>query len=240
MIRIEKLSIKHGKTKAVNQLNMTIKHKEKISIIGRSGCGKTSILHALAGLIAPSSGRILIHNDHVTGIRNKTSIILQNSGLFPWKTVESNVMLGVINEEIPKDEKMNKVTAALAELDILDQKDKFLNKLSGGQRQRVAIARALVQSPDLLLMDEPSGALDMINKEKFQNSLHDLYLRRDVTAIIVTHDIEEAVFLGQKIFVMDDGQVIAEVINPFYGKENVRESIEFYKLCLKVRQVMKA
>lgn len=239
MIKIENVSIEHGKTKAVNQMNLTIRHNEKISIVGRSGCGKTSILHALAGLTAPSSGRILIHNDPVRGIRKDTSIILQNSGLFPWKTVISNVMLGIINEDIRKDEKMSKVMAILFELDILDQRDKFLHKLSGGQRQRVAIARALVQSPDLLLMDEPSGALDMINKEKFQDSLHDLYLQRDVTSVIVTHDIEEAVFLGQKIFVMDDGKVIAEVVNPFYGKKNVRESIEFYKLCLKVRQVMK-
>ena len=239
MIRIENLTIKHGKTKAVNQLNLTIHHKEKISIVGRSGCGKTSLLHALAGLISPSTGRILIHNNPVRGISKDTSIILQNSGLFPWKTVESNVMLGVINESIGKDEKLTKVTAVLSELDILDQKEKFLHKLSGGQRQRVAIARALVQSPDLLLMDEPSGSLDMISKEKFQDGLHDLYLRRDITAIIVTHDIEEAVFLGQKIFIMDNGQVIDEVVNPFYGEENVRESIEFYKLCLKVRQVMK-
>ncbi len=239
MIKIENLSIKHGKTEAVNQLNMTIRHKEKISIVGRSGCGKTSILHALAGLTVPSSGRLLIHNEQVRGIRKETSIILQNSGLFPWKTVASNVMLAIINEDIRKDEKMSKVMAVLFELDILDQRDKFLHKLSGGQRQRVAIARALVQSPDLLLMDEPSGALDMINKEKFQDSLHDLYRQRDVTAIIVTHDIEEAVFLGQKIFIMDEGQVIAEVVNPFYGEKNVRESIEFYKLCLKVRQVMK-
>jgi len=248
MIKIDNLKITYGETTAVNQINAVIQRQEKISIVGRSGSGKTSVLHALAGLITPSSGKISIRNNtrnstqnsDVNGIREDTAIILQKGGLFPWKNVEANVMLGMINEEISKEDKAKNVDGVLRELDIADQSEKYLHELSGGQRQRVAIARALVQSPDLLLMDEPTASLDMITKEKFQDSLVGLYNRHDITAVIVTHDIEEAVYLGQKILVMSEGRITAEIVNPYYGNPNIRESIEFYELCLKIRQVMKA
>lgn len=239
MIKTKKLVVAYGDTIAVKQLNIEIGQGEKVSVVGKSGCGKTSLLHALAGLIKAKDGYIQIFNEEVNGIRTGTAIILQKDGLFPWKNVKDNVLLALINSDMDEAKKNKLLEELLSELNISDQKHKYLKELSGGQRQRVAIARALIQSPDLLLMDEPSGSLDMINKEAFQDSLHQLYQKHDMTSIIVTHDIEEAVFLGERIIVLEEGLVVAEIRNPLYGKDDVRNSIEFYELCLKVRQVIK-
>jgi len=239
MIETNKLTIKYKEKVAVWQLSIEIKQGEKVSVVGQSGCGKTSFLHALAGILVPSAGDITIFGEKIKGIRKGTGIILQKDGLFPWKKVEANIALGIIHESLTKKEKHMRVSDILQELGMLEQKDKFLHELSGGQRQRVAIARSLIQKPDLLLMDEPTGSLDMITKERFQESLHELYRKHDVTTVIVTHDIEEAVYLGQRILVMEDGEVIQEILNPLFGLTEARNSIEFYELCLKVRQVMK-
>lgn len=239
MIETHDLTIKYNETLAIDGINIHIEQGEKISVIGQSGCGKTTFLHALAGILFPTNGSVTVFDETNQGIRNGTAIILQKDGLFPWKKVGGNVYLGIINDLITKEAKWNKVEQLLEELGILDQKEKFLCELSGGQRQRVAIARALIQNPDLLLMDEPSASLDMITKEKFQDSLHELYEKHGITAVMVTHDIEEAVYLGQRILVMDCGKIVEEVINPFFGKKGIRDSIDFYELCLKIRQVMK-
>lgn len=238
MIKTKDLCVSYGNTLAVNKLNISIKKGEKVSVVGKSGCGKTSLLHVLAGLVEPSSGEVTISSKKALD-RDQTAIILQKDGLFPWKNVEDNMLLGIINSKENKVTKDQKVRTILSELGILEYKHKYLKELSGGQRQRVAIGRALIQSPDLLLMDEPTGSLDMITKEEFQDSLHDLFDHHSMTSIIVTHDIEEAIYLGEKILIMDQGELIGTINNPLYGQENRRNSIEFYELCLKVRQVMK-
>jgi len=240
MIETTGLAVRYGKTLAVNQVNTQITSGEKISIVGRSGCGKTSYLHAIAGLLKVWEGEIRIKHEPVYGIRDDVAIILQKDGLFPWKTVSENIHLALSNAAMMTDGKTQLVQGVLKDLEIEDVSDKYLHEISGGQRQRAAIARALVQQPSVLLMDEPTGSLDMITKEKFQDSLHQLYQHLDMTAVIVTHDIEEAVFLGQRILVMEDGRIVSEIENPYYGQAHIRESMDFYKLCLKVRLVMKA
>ena len=240
MIETTGLTIRYGKVQAVKHVNTRFDYGEKISIVGRSGCGKTSYLHAVAGLLKISEGEIKIKNEPVQAIRDDVAIILQRDGLFPWKTVSENIHLALSNAALKPNDKTILVRKFLNDLEIEDVKDKYLHEISGGQRQRAAIARALIQQPAVLLMDEPTGSLDMITKEKFQDSLHELYQHLDVTAIIVTHDIQEAVFLGQRILVMNEGQIIQDIENPIYGQANVRESIDFYELCLKVRLVMKA
>ncbi len=239
MIETTGLTVRYGNILAVNQVNTQIISGEKVSIVGRSGCGKTSYLHAVAGLLEAWEGDIRIKQEPVLGIRDDVAIILQKDGLFPWKTVSENIHLALSNAAMMKDDKMQLVRGFLEDLEIEDLSDKYLHEISGGQRQRAAIARALVQQPAVLLMDEPTGSLDMITKEKFQDSLHKLYQHLDMTAVIVTHDIEEAVFLGQRILVMDDGRIISDIENPHYGQAHIRESMDFYKLCLKVRLVMK-
>lgn len=239
MIRTRNLTVTYGDKVALSDISLHIRRGEKVSLIGKSGCGKTTLLHGIAGLLKPFEGSITINDKIIDGIRESTAIILQKDGLFPWKKVEANVLLSLINEPITLFDKKDRVHQLLKELEIYEYRDKYLHELSGGQRQRVAIARALIQKPDLLLMDEPTGALDMITKEKFQDSLHELYEEYAMTTLLVTHDIEEAVYLGQRILIMVDGKIVNEVNNPHYGKKDIRESLAFYELCLHVRQVMK-
>lgn len=240
MIKCSDLTIRYGDTVAVDQLNMSINAGEAIALVGESGCGKTSLLHTIAGLLKPFEGGVTIYNQPIKDRRKGTAIILQNDGLFPWKNVYDNVAIGLLSRRMEKSAVDNKVMRVLEELGIEAYKDDYLKDISGGQRQRVAIARALVQGPDLLLMDEPTGALDMVTKEKFQESLHELYQRHPMTSLLVTHDIEEAVYLGMKVIVMQKGQIKAVIDNPYYGMQGLRDDLRFYELCLKVRQVMKS
>jgi len=238
MIRTQNLTIRYGDTLAVDQLNISIKEGEKVSVVGPSGCGKTSLLHGLAGLIIPSEGRITIYNDPVMGIRDNTAMILQDDGLFPWKTVYGNVAVAMGSGKVEGDGEQ--IQPLLEELGIDELRNRYLHELSGGQRQRVAIARALVRQPDLLLMDEPTGALDMMTKERFQEMMLHLYEGHAMTAVMVTHDIEEAVYMGQRIIVMEDSKIKGIIDNPDWAKEGIRDDLSFYKRCLEVRQVMKA
>lgn len=238
MIKVDNLTVRYGETEAVKKLNLTIGHGEKVSIVGRSGCGKTSFLHAVGALIESYEGSISINSNMGSGSKDDIAIVLQKDGLFPWKTVAENVELALINQDFLSEEKKKRVDSALEELGVFDQKDKYLHEISGGQRQRAAIARALVIRPKVLLMDEPTGSLDMITKETFQDRLHQLYEDHDMTTVLVTHDIEEAVYLGQRILVMDQGEIVAQIDNGLYDQNQVRDSIDFYEMCLKVRKVM--
>lgn len=239
MIEIQNMTFCYERDAVLSDINLKIREGEKISVIGLSGCGKTTLLHVIAGILRPSNGSVTFKELEVRDICKTAAIILQKDGLFPWKRVEDNVLLGLINTPLSPEQRKLKVSQVLQELDMKSFHDKYLHELSGGQRQRVAIARALVQQPELLLMDEPTGALDMITKEKFQDSLHGLYDRYAMTTVLVTHDIEEAVYLGQRILVMEGGKILHEIHNPYYGEKELRKRIEFYELCLKVRQVMK-
>lgn len=240
MIECSELSISYGETIAVDQFNMVIQKGEAVTVVGESGCGKTSLLHAIAGLLQPSRGSVRVGGTTMEKMRPGTAIILQQDGLFPWKNVRDNVALALLHKGFQLKACYEQVDSVLDELGILHLKEMYLNQMSGGQRQRVAIARALIQGPDVLLMDEPTGSLDMISKERFQDTIHSLYERHEMTSVTVTHDIEEAAYLGMKIIVMKDGHILEVVTNPIYGEEVIREDLRFYELCLKIRQVMKS
>lgn len=240
MIECSDLSIRYGETIAVDQLNMVIEKGEAVTVVGESGCGKTSLLHAVAGILQPWAGEVQVAGKSVEQMRHGTAIILQQDGLFPWKNIRDNVGIALRHQGVQLKDSYEQVDLILDELGILHLREMYLNEVSGGQRQRVAIARALIQGPDVLLMDEPTGSLDMISKERFQDTLHSLYACHEMTSITVTHDIEEAVYLGMKIVVMKDGHILEVVTNPYYGEDGIREDLRFYELCLKVRQVMKA
>ncbi len=173
----------------------------------------------------------------MTDIRKETAIILQDDGLFPWKTVYDNVALPMQIENLKPNLIEDTVVDLLKRLDIGCHMDKFPpHTLSGGEKKRVAIARALAKSPNLLLMDEPTGSLDMITKEQFQDQILNIYKSQKLTMMLVTHDIEEAAFLGEKIIVMNEGSVSAVLDNPTFLKDDIRHQIEFYELCLKIRK----
>ncbi len=240
MIKVNNLSVSYTdeekKLFALQNINLTIEKNSTCAVIGPSGCGKTTLIYALAGLLEKDNGSIEIFGKKQNGIRKKTGLILQNYGLLPWKTVQQNIALGLkVRDENPKIIK-EKVNAILNKLDIKGLEEKYPSQLSGGQKQRVAIGRSLALSSDLLLMDEPSSSLDEISREKLQNLILKLHKENPLTLVIVTHNIAEAVFLGQKIVVMKDSGIKDILDNPYFGDESLRYKMDFYKICLEVRK----
>jgi len=240
VIKVNNLSVSYTdeekKLFALQNINLTIEKNSTCAVIGPSGCGKTTLIYALAGLLEKDNGSIEIFGKKQNGIRKKTGLILQNYGLLPWKTVQQNIALGLkVRDENPKIIK-EKVNAILNKLDIKGLEEKYPSQLSGGQKQRVAIGRSLALSSDLLLMDEPSSSLDEISREKLQNLILKLHKENPLTLVIVTHNIAEAVFLGQKIVVMKDSGIKDILDNPYFGDESLRYKMDFYKICLEVRK----
>lgn len=235
MIEVESINVSYGLEKALENVSLNIGKNTTCAVIGASGCGKTTLLYALAGIIKPASGMIVIGGEKLNGIRESTSLILQDYGLLPWKNVWDNVAFPLKSRGFKKDELQVKVTSTLKNLGILEHAKKLPGELSGGQKQRVAIGRALALEPDLLLMDEASSALDAMTKEHIQNLILNIYKEKQITLVLVTHNIEEAVFLGQKIVVMGNGKIKHTMINPYFGMDDLRNNLEFYKICLQVR-----
>jgi NitT/TauT family transport system ATP-binding protein len=238
MIEISNLQVSYGNVRALDGISMKVERNATCAIIGPSGCGKTTLLYTLAGLIRPEEGTIYIGGEELSGIRRSTGIILQDYGLFPWKNVWNNVALGLQVRGETKEKISETVSNILAVLGIGHLSCKYPAELSGGEKQRVAIGRTLAMKPDLLLMDEPSSALDAITKEHIQDLILKLYKSSPLTMVIVTHSIEEAVFLGQKIIVMGKAKIKHVLENPYFGDEELRSRMEYYKICLEVRKWM--
>ena len=218
MIAIEDLSFAYkGRMPLFGKLDLFIAKGESWTVIGPSGCGKSTLLYLLAGLKKPSGGCIRIDGMPVSRPRPLTGLVLQDHGLLPWATVRENVRLGLTIREFygpdgrhsPAGSMENvatadrRVDAWLDRLGIADLSQHYPGQLSRGQRQRTAIARTLVLGPDLLLMDEPFSALDAPIRIDLQQEMKKLHRESPLTSVVVTHDIEEAVFLGEKILVFD-------------------------------------
>ena len=238
MIKVNNLNFAYQKEKVIKNINFEIKKGESLAVIGPSGCGKTTLLYLLAGLKEIKKGEIKINSKEIKGVRNNTAVILQDYGLFPWKTVYQNLALGLKIREFNKDMIKKTVNAALKRLDIFDLKKDYPADLSGGEKQRVAVGRSLVIKPDLLLMDEPFSALDALTREKMQNLILEIHKRDNFSFVIVTHDIAEAAFLGHKIAVMKEGKIIEVLKNSHFGEKNLREKEEFFELQKKLRKLM--
>jgi NitT/TauT family transport system ATP-binding protein len=215
---------------------------ETWAILGPSGCGKTTLLYLLAGLRQPASGQILIEGEILTRPRPRSGLILQDYGLLPWSTVRENVELGLRvrkfygedGRHTPVDFRPgNDVPYWLKRLGIDEVADKYPSQISGGQRQRAAIARTLALEPDLLLMDEPFSSLDAITRGDLQNLTLSLCTEQNLTLVIVTHAIEEAVALGKKILLLgnapNQGARIFE--NPSAGQNDYRSNPAYHELC---------
>ncbi|EQB88655.1 hypothetical protein M918_23750 [Clostridium sp. BL8] len=207
MIHIKNLCLNYDDKSALDNICFNIEKNSTCAIIGPSGCGKTSLLYILAGLIRESCGEVLIEGKTLQGYRKATGVILQDLGLLPWKTVWHNIALGLKSRDIDKNIIDEKVKDILKELNLTEHINKYPHELSGGEKQRVAIGRTLVLNPDLLLCDEATSALDEITKEQLQNLILELYKNHPMTLVLVTHSIEEAVFLGQNIVVMEKGRI---------------------------------
>jgi len=220
---------------AVEDINLEITSGDMVSIVGQSGCGKTTLLLMIAGLEQISSGTILFENKRLTKPDRRIGLVLQDYGLFPWKTVRQNIELGV---RIRK-EKINKsaVESMLEELGIGDKAELFPQQLSGGQKQRVALARALILNPELLLLDEPFAALDTLTREKLQDLTSAICRRRKLSMILVTHNIPEAVMLGKKVLVMggQPGRIYTILDNDNAGLSGYRNSDQFNLISREIR-----
>ena len=205
------------------------------AVIGPSGCGKTSLLFLLAGLLEPTAGRVRVAD------RSRTGVILQHYGLLPWKSVAANIGLGLRLQGADRERTRARVDELLVEMDLAAFADHFPGQLSGGMQQRVALARALATEPRLLLMDEPLSALDALTRERLQHTILDVWQRHRVTMVLITHSIEEAVFLGQTVVVLTDrpARVAAVVDNPGAGRSDYRQSETFFHQCRQLRALIR-
>ncbi len=238
MIELNGITKSYQEEIALKEIDLKLEERKTCAIIGPSGCGKTTLLYILAALIKPTAGTVKIDGQLQEEIREDVGVILQDYGLLPWKRVWENVALGLLTRNKSKDEIEEEVNSMLKGLKIAKFKDKYPAELSGGQKQRVAIGRTLAINPNILLMDEPSSSLDAITKEHLQNLLLEIYKKKQITMALVTHDIQEAVFLGQKIIIMDQAEIKDEIDNPYFGDENLRDKVEYYQLCSKIRRII--
>jgi nitrate/nitrite transport system ATP-binding protein len=198
-----------GKFVAVKDINLEIERGQIVSIIGHSGCGKSTILNAVAGMLFPTKGTVVLNNKNIKGPGPDRGIVFQNYSLLPWLTVYENIFQAVdaALAEKTKAEKIALVEKYLKMVNLWEHKEKYPKQISGGMKQRVAIARAFAIDPDVLLLDEPFGALDALTKGSLHIELLKMWnlTHRSKTIIMVTHDIEEAVFLSDRIVVMNNG-----------------------------------
>ncbi|MGE5591983.1 MAG: ABC transporter ATP-binding protein [Bacillota bacterium] len=244
MVEVENLGLTyHGQTGAVAALtgvSFSLAPGQSCAVIGPSGCGKSTLLYVLAGLLAPGQGRVRVAGEEVRPRRPETALVLQDFGLLPWKTVWHNAALGLEIRRLPRAEQVNRVEEALRRVGLWEARHRFPSQLSGGQRQRVAIARSLCLQPDLLLMDEPFSALDALTREDLQDLLLTAWRTYNPTLVLVTHSIEEAVFLGQRVLVLSPhpGRVVAEIANPEAGDPAYRRHPDFYAQCTHVRDAL--
>ncbi|MDD5806640.1 MAG: ABC transporter ATP-binding protein [Eggerthellales bacterium] len=230
-----------GTTVALATMSLKVAPGESLAILGPSGCGKSTSLLLASGLRTPSEGKVLIDGEQVTGPRLATALILQDFGLMPWKTVEQNAGLGLEVRKVPKTQRVQRVRDALEQVGLEDFATAYPAELSGGMRQRLAMARALTCDIDLLLMDEPLSALDALLREEMQNMLKDTWRKAGYAQVLVTHSIEEAVYLGQRVVVMSPrpGKIIFELDNAGMEQEDWRDAPEFFDRCRTLRSVLK-
>lgn len=205
-IEVKDVSVKYEQTgetfQALDHVSLSIDKGEFICLLGPSGCGKTTLLNSIAGFEKVSEGEILIDGRPVIKPNIQYVTIFQNYGLLPWRTVQKNVELGLETLKVPKEEREKLAEKYIDMVELSNFKDSHPYQLSGGMQQRVAIARALAVNPDIIYMDEPFGALDAITRMKLQEDVRRLSTEEKKTIIFVTHDIEEAVYLADRIVVL--------------------------------------
>ncbi len=194
-------------------INLNVKAGELVSLIGRSGCGKSTLLHIISGLLMPASGCVRIDGKTVTRPSAKWNMMFQKASLFPWMSVRQNVGLGLEFARVSKKPISERTDELLELVGLTDKAQDNIQSLSGGQQQRVALARSLATSPTVLLLDEPFSALDTFTRSALQQDVAAICKKKGITLVLVTHDIDEAVLMSDRVFVMDQnpGRVIDEI-----------------------------
>jgi len=220
LLRFDAVNIRLGGREILSPTSFDVARGEFVCIVGASGCGKTTLLRAASALVVPSGGRVLRHGVPVTQPSREIAFVFQDYGraLLPWRTVEGNVRLALEAAHVPAAEHAARAAEVLAKVGLAAHAGKFPLQLSGGMQQRVQIARCLAQRPELMLMDEPFGALDALTRQGLQDELARLVREDGLTVIFVTHDLEEAIYLGDR--------VIALQANPGPGRPSLARMIE--------------
>ena len=191
-----------GAVQALKDVSLTINEGEIMSVLGPSGCGKTTLLNIIAGFLAPTDGKVVLNGHTVTGPDAERGMVFQKGALFEWMSVRHNVDFGPRMKGMPKAERDQITDHLLETVGLQDFKDKAVYEPSGGMQQRVALARCLANDPDVILMDEPLGALDALTREKMQGLVLKLWKETGKTIILITHSVEEALLLGERLIVM--------------------------------------
>jgi NitT/TauT family transport system ATP-binding protein len=204
MLRIENLAKSYGDTQAIGDIGFEVSEREFVCVVGPSGCGKTTLLKCMSGLLAPTSGRVLLHDKPVTGPPEEMALVFQeySRSLMPWMSVRNNVTLPLRHKRLDKAERSRLVEEAVDAVGLKGNLDRYPWQLSGGMQQRVAIARALAYQPQILLMDEPFASVDAQTRADLEDLILQVRERFDVTIVFVTHDIDESVYLSDRIVVL--------------------------------------
>ncbi|MFI5896485.1 ABC transporter ATP-binding protein [Actinoplanes sp. NPDC051513] len=215
MLEIRDLTHSYDEHVALREVTLRIEAKSLVSIVGPSGCGKSTLLRCVAGLQAPTSGEVLLDGEPITGVPGDLAVVFQDysRSLYPWLTARDNVALPLRRRGLDKATRRQKAMEALEEVGLIDTAGKYPWQLSGGMQQRVAIARALAFHPKLLLMDEPFGSVDAQTREDLEDLLLQIRASSDMTILFVTHDIDESVYVGDRVVVLGGppGHVAADL-----------------------------
>ncbi len=233
----------NGGLPAIANINLAVTTGEFLCIVGPSGCGKTTLLQLLGGLLPATKGQVLWTGQLITEPHPEISIVFQKPNLMPWRTVWDNVVLPLQIQDLAPAEADRRAEETLAMVGLREFASAYPKALSGGMEQRVAVARALVQQPRLLLLDEPFGALDALTRERLNQKLLQIWAHQSLTAVMVTHNIREAVFLADRVLVLSPrpATVSAEFVTnlPRPRPKGIEYSQAFGELALKIRQAIR-
>ena len=225
---------KDGKFLALDTVNLNVEQNEFICVVGPSGCGKTTLLNIIAGLCKPTTGTVKVRGELVTGPGKGKGVVFQQYALYPWLTVEKNVEFGMRMKGVPKAERAEIAKKYIDLVGLSKFAKAYPKELSGGMKQRVAIARAYATAPEVLLMDEPFGALDAQTRAQLQENLLKTWEQERKTCFFITHDVEEAVLLATKIIIMSAGPghitEIVPVTLPYPRTQQIKLTPEFNEL----------
>lgn len=240
-IEFEKVSMeflaKNGCICAIEDINLLIKENEILCILGPSGCGKSTLINLIAGFIMPSKGKVKVDGERVIKPGADRAVVFQPDSVFPWLSVYKNLEYGPKARGVQEKDRTAIVEKFLELVGLVQFRDSFPHQLSGGMKKRVDLARAYANNPNVLLMDEPFGALDVLTKEKMQIELLNLWNQEARTIVFITHDIEEAIFIGNRIAIMSPrpGKIDKEINIPF-DKRSINTRIKTTPEFQKIRQ----
>lgn len=216
LISLDGVGLTFGSHEVLRAIDLQIRAGEFVCVIGPSGCGKTTLLRILAGLISASRGKVIYRGEAQREPASDIAIVFQDyaNALLPWRTAAANISLALEAARVPKAERRDRIAHLLAKVGLSQHADKYPSEMSGGMQQRLQIARCLAQDPAVLLMDEPFGALDAMTRQKLQDEVLSIVAESNVTAFFVTHDLEEAIYLGDRVIALEPNPGrIADIID---------------------------